>query len=166
MTNMISNLETCVGCGAQLPAFDGPIHDYMTSSPACWHIFGQILAAEYSTPSLMGVHRLSVDTYAVQHPGDRSRRAIQSVGLHLARLMVQLKSDITPEYTNTLMRRFTKHKSTLKALTPPAAFRMTVADISPHIGTENHANIVRKWAHATWQDWRHAHDYIRNWAEL
>ncbi len=54
--------------------------------------YGVILQHEYSDPRLLPTHRLSVDTYAIQHPGDGSRRAIQSVGLHLARLMIQLES--------------------------------------------------------------------------
>ncbi|MDZ7628938.1 MAG: DUF5946 family protein [Parvularculaceae bacterium] len=43
------------------------------------------------------MHRLSVDAYAVQHPGGASRQAIQSVGLHLARLYIQLEHPHTPK---------------------------------------------------------------------
>ena len=113
----------------------------------------------------MITHRLSVDTYAVQHPGDDSRQAIQSVGLHLARLMVQLDTPRLPHQTNKVMQGFAKHKASLARLTPPASFSMTIADIVPFIGTDTHAAMVKKWAQSTWQDWHLAHDYIRNWAE-
>ena len=36
------------------------------------------------------IHRLSVDTYAVQHPGVPERRSIQSVAVHLMCLCLVL----------------------------------------------------------------------------
>jgi hypothetical protein len=43
-------------------------------------VYGEMLAREYGDPAYFRVHQLTVDTYAVQHPGPRERRAIQSVG--------------------------------------------------------------------------------------
>ena len=59
----------CVGCGARVPKMDGPTHRYMEASPGCWHVYGQVLARDYTDPFLRAVHRLTTDTYAVQHPG-------------------------------------------------------------------------------------------------
>lgn len=61
-------------------------------------------------PELLAVHRLSVDAWAVQHPGDGSRRAIQSVGLHLARLMVQIEDGLSGDAANSAMLRFANAK--------------------------------------------------------
>ena len=99
------------------PQEDGPTHRYMTASPACWRHFGDLLAAEYSDFSLARIHRLSVDSYAIQHPGDGSRQAIQSVGLHLARLFLQQHNDLSSGVANEVMRGLTKHKKSLIALT-------------------------------------------------
>ena len=101
----------------------------MTSSPACWAAFNTVLEREYSSPELMGVHRLSVDAWAVQHPGDGSRRAIQSVGLHLARLMVQIEDGASGEAANAAMLRFAARKAELPELPPREGYRMTVADV-------------------------------------
>lgn len=161
---MTGALEPCIGCGGLFAPVDGPTHEYMESSPACWRAFGDLLAAEYSAPELMPVHRLSVDAYAVQHPGGASRQAIQSVGLHLARLMVQLDSPRPPKETNEVMQRFAARKASLERLTPPEKFSITVADIAPFAASPLHADKVRDWARAAWNDWRHAHDYIRRWA--
>jgi hypothetical protein len=136
----------------------------MESSPACWRVFGDVLAAEYSTPELLPVHRLSVDTYAVQHPGGASRQAIQSVGLHLARLYLQLEHPRPPKETKEVMRAFAGRKSSLERLTPPEKFSMTLADVAPFVGAPSHAEKVSEWAHAAWNDWRGAHDYIKRWA--
>ena len=100
-------LQICGGCGSALPAISGPTHEYMSSSPACWGAFNTVLAREYADPELMKVHRLTVDAWAAQHPGDGSRRAIQSVGLHLARLMIQLETGLSGERANAAMLRQT-----------------------------------------------------------
>ena len=111
----------------------------------------------------MSTHRLSVDTYATQHPGDRSRRAIQSVGLHLARLMVQIEQPMSPDETNDVMLGLSKRKATLIYLERPQVFAVTIGDIVPFVGTECHSEKVREWASCTWQDWQRHHDYVRDW---
>lgn len=122
------DLERCPGCGGLFTPVNGPTHRYMISSPGCWERYGELLAREYSDPALMVTHRLSVDTYAVQHPGDLSRRAIQSVGLHLARLMLQIDHPLPPAETNEVMLGHGKHKASLPPLSPPAAYMVTVCD--------------------------------------
>ena len=159
-------LEPCLGCGGLFEPVAGTTHAYMLSSPACYASFCALLAAEYATPELMAVHRLTVDTYAVQHPGlATDRRAVQSVGLHLARLMWQLTRPRPPAETNAVMLDFSKRKATLKALDPPASFAMTVADVAAYAGTPAHSAHVRAWAAATWQDWSQAHGYITHWVD-
>lgn len=164
--------QPCPGCGAVLPQQDGAAHPYMTSSPACWAAFGVVLAAEYQDAALMPVHRLSVDAYAVQHPGSvvsdaalsdgTDRRAIHSVGLHLARLCVQLDRGVSGAEANAAMLRLGRVKERLPRLTPPDRFTVTVADVAALAGGLHHADAVRRWADAAWQDWRHQHDFIRS----
>lgn len=159
-----AEISVCPGCGSRLPAVEGPIHAYMTSSPACWAAFGEVMAREYQNPDLMPVHRLSVDAWAVQHPGDGSRQAIQSVGLHLVRLMVQLDDGLSGEAANTAMLGFAARKATLPVLTPPERYALTVAEVAGAIQPSDHILAVRAWAEAVWQDWSHAHVFIRAWA--
>lgn len=158
---MSGRVTACPGCGARLPDFDGPVHDYMESSPACWRAFGDLLAAEYAAPELMPIHRLSVDTYAVQHPGGDSRPAIQSVGLHLARLLRFLENPTPPKETNEIMKGFAARKAEFVKLEPPATFSMTIADVAPFAGGPSHAEKVEAWARSALHDWRAHHAYIR-----
>lgn len=158
-----STKQKCPGCGGLFDLMDGPTHRYMISSPACWDHYGQILAREYTEPALLLTHRLSVDTYAVQHPGDGSRQAIQSVGLHLARLMVQLDSSLKPLETNDVMLGLSKHKAALPLLPGPASYSITVADLPLSATSEEHIASVREWARATWNAWSRHHDFIRRW---
>ena len=147
-----------------MPAVEGPIHAYMTSSPACWAAFNAVMAREYSDPALMSVHRLSVDAWAVQHPGDGSRRAIQSVGLHLARLMVQIEQGLEGEAANAAMLRFARRKASLPELPPRDRYTVTVADVVEATEPEAHRLAVRSWATAVLANWSDQHDLIRRWA--
>jgi len=137
----------------------------MTSSPSCWAAFNVVLAREYSDPELMiSVHRLSVDTWAVQNPGDGSRRAIQSVGLHLARLMIQIEDGLTGQAANASMLGFAVRKAELPKLPPRTRYAITVADVVKAVAPEDHRRAVRQWAAATWNNWDDQHDFIRRWA--
>lgn len=139
-----------------LPFIDGPTHNYMEGSAACFELFTQILAWEYSDPALLPTHRMTVDAYAVQHPGrGATRQQIQSVGLHLARLGLQLGAPLPPKETNDVMLGLGKHKHTLDYLEPPERFTMTVANVAPFAGSSRHSDKVREWADH--------HSYIRSW---
>lgn len=159
-----AEIQVCPGCGSALAAVDGPVHAYMTASPACWAAFNTVMAREYSDPGLLAVHRLSVDAWAVQHPGDGSRRAIQSVGLHLARLMVQIDDGLEGEAANAAMLGFAGRKATLSELPPRRSWSMTVADVVDATDPDAHAAAVRRWASAVWADWSDQHAAIRAWA--
>jgi Family of unknown function (DUF5946) len=159
-------LVACTGCGALFPDLSGPVHDYMESSPGCWHAFGQVLEREYSDPHLAATHRLSVDSYAVQHPGGESRQAIQSVGIHLSRLCIFLERGLAPAEANDAMLRIGKYKSAMIKLSRPVSLgSVTVADVVEAHGVENHLAAVNRWARAAWQAWVEHHETIRRWAD-
>jgi hypothetical protein len=135
----------------------------MTSSPACWAAFNAVIAREFSDPRLMAVHRLTVDAWAVQHPGDGSRRAIQSVGLHLGRLWVQLDEGLAGDAANSAMLGFAARKSDLPELPPRSAYTLTINDVVGAEEATEHAAAVQRWARSVWDDWSDQHDFIRNW---
>ena len=154
----------CLGCGGRFPERDGPTHRYMTSSPACWAAFGRVLAREYSDPSLLEVHRLSVDAYAVQHPGSPSRQCIQSVGLHLIRLCLFLEHALPPEKANQAMLQAARRKQEFVWLDPPASLgRWTVADVDKVETAEAHRNMVKAWAAGALAAWSAHQDTVRAW---
>ncbi|WP_217429780.1 DUF5946 family protein, partial [Sphingomonas bacterium] len=76
-----------------LPAATGPAHGYLGASPACWARYGELLAREYGDPAYMAAHRLTVDAYCAQHPGEPERRTIQSAHVHLVGLHLTLERD-------------------------------------------------------------------------
>ena len=65
-------MSACPQCGVDLPDEDGPTHRYLGASPACWAAYCQALEREYADPAFFKNHRMTVDAYALQHPGDTS----------------------------------------------------------------------------------------------
>jgi hypothetical protein len=154
----------CFSCGGVFPDINGPVHKYMSSSPGCWSVYGEVLAREYSDPTYFDVHRLTVDSYAVQHPGSTDRKSIQSVGVHLIRLCLFLEHGLTADKANDAMLLAGKEKDSFIFLDPPQSMGMvTAADVYRANSAEEHKAIVRDWARSVWEAWSMHHDTIRKW---
>ncbi|XOV80998.1 MAG: DUF5946 family protein [Aestuariibacter sp.] len=154
----------CFSCGGAFPNIDGPVHRYMHASPGCWAVYGEVLAREYSDRAYFDIHRLTVDAYAVQHPGSTDRQSIQSVGVHLIRLCLFLEHGLTANNANDAMLRAGKKKHTFTFLEPPESFgAITAADVHGAKSVEEHKAIVRDWAHSVWEAWSVHHNTIRKW---
>lgn len=157
-------MSRCLGCGAEFPERDGPTHRYMASSPACWAAYGEVLAREYSDPAYFQVHRLSVDAYAVQHPGKPSPQTIQSIAVHLVRLCLLLERSLPMERANDAMLKASEREENYVWLTPPANLgSVTVADVVDAVDVNAHMAAVRRWAESAWQAWSPHHVTVRSW---
>lgn len=154
----------CVGCGGLVPRMEGPTHRYIESSPGCWHMYGQVLAREYSDPALGVLHRLTVDAYAVQHPGRPSPQAIQSVCLHLLSLYLVIERSLAPDYATRVVREATRNKDRFAWLPPPKHVGdITVVDVAAAGSVSEHIKRVRGWAEAAWAAWEEHHATVRSW---
>ncbi len=158
------SLSRCIGCGVELPAVEGPVHRYLESSPACWAAYGAVLAREYTDPAYRTLHKLSVDTYAVQHPGRPSPQTIQSAVVHLMRLCLVLEDGVPFEAATAAMQVVAAQKGAYHWLEPPAdRGALTVADVGAAASPAEHARRVQAWASATWRAWGAHHAQIRAW---
>lgn len=154
----------CPGCGAEFPDIEGPTHRYMISSPGCWGAYGEVLAREYGDPAYFAVHRLTVDAYAVQHPGSTDRQSVQSVGVHLVRLCLVFEHGLRPEQANRAMLEAGRSKHLFTWLEPPdSPGPTTVADVVSATNVERHRELVRTWARHAWEAWSVHHPKIRAW---
>lgn len=86
----------CPGCDVQVADIDGPFHAYMVSSPGCWQLFGEVLAAEASDVTRWRAHQLAVDAYVVQHPTSPDAGNRKSVAVHLVSLHFLLAQELPP----------------------------------------------------------------------
>ncbi len=158
------SLLPCIGCGGRFPDIDGPTHRYLESSSGCWACFGEVLAREYGDLEYHRVHRLTVDAYALQHPGQPSPQTIQSVALHSIALCAIFERGVELGDAGKILQQATQHKERFDWLTPPSSMgALTVADVHQAGDAQEHARLVRKWAEATWSAWSQHHPRIRNW---
>jgi len=136
----------------------------MTSSPACWAAYGEVLAREYGDPAYWRLHRMTVDAYAVQHPGSVSRQAIQSVAVHLCRLCIILEEGFSIEHANDAMLAIQKVGHQFRWLEPPRSRgEVTVADVLAATTADEHLGQVERWAKSCWASWAEHHATIRSW---
>lgn len=161
----MNEIVKCPGCGAlvkHLPQSGEP-YRYIGTIPGCWEIYGQILAKEYGEYSYPeDVHRLTVDTYAVQHPGKPGRQSIQSVNGHLASLHLVLEQHFTGKRATAALGAILKHADRFVWLEPPEPNgRMTVIDVVKAASLQEHKELVERWANDVWASWARHHDTIR-----
>jgi hypothetical protein len=96
-------LSPCPGCGAFFPDFEGPTHRYIGASAGCWALLNSLVITGgpeatgmiaqsripenlVRVPALRDTPPLEAlfgDAYGVQHHGEDSPQAIQSVAVHL-----------------------------------------------------------------------------------
>jgi hypothetical protein len=154
-------VSACPGCGLVLDEVDGPTHPYLGASAACWALYGQLLAREFGSLRYPPWHRLTVDAYAVQHPGVLERRSIQSVGVHLISLCLVLERGTDGEAAMALLARTRARRPDLQWLDPPVPNgTVTVVDVLEAADAEA---AVRRWADDVWSAWSPHHAVVRAW---
>ncbi|MEJ2216360.1 MAG: DUF5946 family protein [Gemmatimonadota bacterium] len=163
---MIEPLERCPGCGAQFPP-DGPGHPYIGASPGCWSVYGDVLAKEYGKYGLPPVHRLTVDTYAAQHPGAPSPRSIQSVAVSLVGLYVILERGFELHKASRVTTEAAAYRTRYRWLEPPDLTAcLNILDIAAAETLPRHEDRVWEWARSVWDAWMPHHQTIKGWANL
>ena len=155
--------DRCPGCGLVAPATSGPVHPYVASSAACWAIYGGVLAREYEDREYGRLHQVTVDAYAVQHPGVPERRTIQSVAIHLITLCLFFEQRLDPKAGPALHKRLADHSS-FQWLKPPSPNgTMTIAEVARASDADEHLRLVDMWARDIWTAWRFHHATVRTW---
>jgi Family of unknown function (DUF5946) len=141
----------------------GPVHPYVISSPSCWALYGELLAAQYSDPARMRFHQLVVDSYAVQHPADNDPRAIRSVGIHLMTLCLFVERGVDSARGTQLHKRVVE-RPVFTYLPPPVTRGdITVADMLHFAEAGDARDGAFRWAHSAWGAWSMHHDVVRGW---
>lgn len=150
--------EACFACGGRFPALhEGPTHAYMASSPGCWDAYTAILAREYEDAALFGrCHRLTVDAFAVQHPGNPDeRRARQSFWIHGASLWLVLRMGRSHAQATAALKVLAQGDFPVPP--PPSRFALTHADVLAAPENE-HVPMVEAWAEAALAGYHASHE--------
>jgi len=153
----------CPGCNAHVPDIEGPVHKYVPSAPGCWRIFGEVQADESLRFGYPPEHRIVVDAYMCQHPGDgHDRRDRQSVFVHLVALGALLERSMPPDTVTRLLGPFVRTRSDFPALARPAdPGSVTVLRMVGAADLDDYGIRAREWATSVWNSWAQHHELIR-----
>jgi hypothetical protein len=133
-----SALSPCPGCGALFPPHDGPTHRYIGASAGCWalvswsvvsggadvvaELVAQSRVPDRVVPAPARRDELSLDfvvndAYGVQHHGEDSPQAVQSVAAHL----LDLHAIVTGRTTQPgwALGRAVRARGVFRKLAPP-----------------------------------------------
>jgi len=157
----------CPGCGALVPEVEEmDRHTYVGSAPGCWLLYSEVLAREYGDIRYTPAHQLTVDAYAVQHPGVEERRSAQSVAIHLVGLCLTLERGRGPLELPRLRQRLAAPKRIFPWLEPPTSRgTLTVVDVHKAATPAEHRERVYEWARSAWEAWAAHHAQVRAWAD-
>lgn len=161
-------LIPCIGCGALVPDIEGPNFRYPDASvPGCWKAFEELLAREFGEYRYPPVHRLSVDAYAVQHPGRETRQTIQSVNVHLIALCISIERKYPYDKVTELMRGAVHvFEEDFCWLDPPKKRgKLTVLDVIRAEDLREHVERVQLWALSVWGAWSPHHAAVRSYCD-
>jgi hypothetical protein len=156
---MNASESVCPGCGLRMPRREGlTAASYYNTSPECWSVYTEILAAEYSNALLFGqVHQRTVDTYAVQHAG--GPHPDKSMAVHLAGLLLVIDRGMPPHEVPAVLQRIASPGAIYPHFEPPIVeWPITVFDVA--MAGDAHADVVRQWSETVWREWAFAREAI------
>lgn len=179
---MLTTLEPCPGCGALFPPIDGPTHRYIGASAGCWALYSPLVVGGQPDPALIAASRVAgtpavlpsrrelgaflVDAYAVQHHGDASPQAVQSVAVHLLTLHGILARGMDPARAIWLRLRPLRTRGVFRQLEPPpVGTALTVRHLWEGGGVER-PHLPVEYVESVYAAWSRAHaETIAEWYE-
>ena len=157
----------CPSCGLSGTGDDRPPPSHIVASAHCWATYRAVVASEYRDSDRWGVRSLTLDAYAAQHAGGRSRQATEATGAHLSGLCVALERDLASAQVGSVRAaaadRLGPGMIWLAPPTGPAS--ATIATVAAAPDADEHCARVRDWAAAVWGSWEQHHDTVRHWID-
>jgi len=150
--------EKCPFCGIQTEAIDGPVHRYLVSTPGCWRKYGEILAREYEDIRFFKCHDLTLDAYALQHPGVEGYQTINSSNIHLTSLYAYfvMKTDLSE--LSRIKQSVAKRKKDFFLLEPPHDMKeLNIGCLNTNVSPEAYCFNVEAWARFVFLKWEEHH---------
>jgi hypothetical protein len=158
----------CVGCRGVVPDIDGPIHRYMTAAPGCWRAYTELLGGGGLPPSPAA--GLTVDAYAVTHPGVAGPQSTPSVWIHLLALCFVLERRWPVDQAIRLRRAGADAFRGWPWLPPPEGMGdVTAIDVAAALAAGDGAAAVlltRHWVDGAWAAWASHHPAVRARADF
>lgn len=146
--------DRCAGCGLTV----------LGGTDGCRARFDAVLVREYEWGVPYLVHRLAVDTYALQHP-ERYCRSAKSLAAHLTGLCWALEHGGHPAGLRALQRWLSGAAPVVQPDLPATRGALTIADVDAATDAVAYLAAVTRWAQATWQAYASLQPLARRWVQ-
>ena len=143
--------EVCEDCGAVVAH----------GRAGCLELFEEILAREFSDYRYGRIHRLTVDTYSLQHP-DKYMRSGKSFAAHLTGICAALEYDDALTLNQVVQKWLSTNPQIDKPVyIPKERGDSTITYIHSAVDADEHIKRVREWAQEVWGAWSEHHGLAR-----
>jgi hypothetical protein len=140
-------VDICDDCGAIVAG----------SRASCLKLFEETLAKEFSDYRYGKIHRLTVDTYSLQHP-DAYMRSVKSFAAHLTGIYAALECEDDLAINQTVQKWLSSNPKIDKPARPPEQRgNLTITFIHSAVDADEHNKRVREWAQDVWSAWSEHH---------
>ncbi|MBS3748015.1 MAG: hypothetical protein KGY53_12480 [Wenzhouxiangellaceae bacterium] len=153
----------CPHCDSGRVSGDQTGRDYAYLAPSCRADYRTLIERERSDLRYMRVHALSVDAWAVQHPGPASDETARAVGMHLVSLYAQLMLDASHRELKMIRRRAADTIEFRWLPLPDTPARLGVQHALQADSPEAHRERVQAWALSVWRAWHPHSEQVMSW---
>ena len=148
--------DICEDCGAIVKS----------GKSGCLKLFEEILAKEFSDYRYGKIHRLTVDTYSLQHP-DVYMRSGKSFAAHLTGICAALEYENATSVNQAVQQWLNTNPEIEKpALIPKHRGNLTITFINPDMESEEYVKRVQEWAQDVWSAWKEHHGLARHLIDI
>lgn len=134
------------------------------SQQKCREAFDEIIAKEFSDYRFGRVHRLTVDTYSLQHP-EKYMVSAKSYAAHLTGMCCAMEHDSDQELLRLLQKWLSGKKALEKPELPSHVGKLTISHIVDAADGTEHIKLVQEWARDVWGAYSVYHGLAREWIE-
>jgi len=129
----------------------------------CRETFERLVGRDFSDVRYFRMHRMLVDTYALQHPAQYGRSA-KSLAAHLVGLCWMVEGGGDPARGHDALRRWLDGARSLEHPEPPVRRgALTIGDLLGAQDPREHGAAVERWARSTWAAYAPLHALARAW---
>lgn len=137
----------------------------LASETECRRQFEEILAKEFSDYRYARVHRLTVDTYSLQHP-DPYMISAKSFAAHLTGMCCAMEHESDRDLLRALQQWLNGKREALAKPEPvEKPGELTIAHVLDAADVGEHERLVREWAEDVWEAYAVHHQLARDWIE-
>ncbi|MFQ5677111.1 MAG: DUF5946 family protein [bacterium] len=137
----------------------------LKSPEKCKALFEAVIAKEFSDYRYARVHRLTVDTYSLQHP-DPYMISAKSFAAHLTGLCCAMEFGNDRRLLKALQQWLNGNRELQKPTLLEHVGDLTIAHVENARTGEEHETLVYEWAADVWEAYAVYHDLASQWIEM